>query len=106
MEIDFEQQNWQQVPAHDVTTGAARHPDWHVLRARLYAADEARKAISRGDDQLRFSASGSFDSEAAQMLRSIRNQLGIVNRKDSANRNGVGGIDKAVAAASKTGDRG
>lgn len=106
MEIDFEQENWQLVPAHDVSAGFASHPDWPALRARLLAAHDARQAMSRANDQLCFSASGSFDSDAAQILRNIRNQLGIVNRKDSANRNGVGAIDGSVADVSSTGGRG
>lgn len=106
MDIAFEQNGWLQASALAGGANDSPHPEWHALRQRLIASQQAWRALTarQSDDEKR--ACGSFDGKAARLVVTFASGLHPVNLIDSANRNPGGDILVAVAGTSRTGVRG
>ncbi len=105
MEFVFDKAKWSHDPSTADGEAAQVHPDWGGLRARLFAAREARGALTgeRSDPGDRFS--GSFDRMTADLLGMLPALEPSVNPNASANRKPGCGKTNLVATTGNTGDR-
>ena len=88
---------------------APRMPDWTVLRARMFAEAEARRALvraaGRAEADPASSRSGSFDSDLARSLRSPSHELPAINQNISTHCNADTSMNDGPAG-NTSGDRG
>jgi hypothetical protein len=106
MNIAFDPREWSPAsPDTDAASGCA-HPDWHGLRARLYAGLEAWASIGHTRGAYPARTFGSFSRRAMMSLERINANGDLVNQTSSANRKSDGCIIPQVAGMSTIGERG
>jgi hypothetical protein len=105
MDIGFQWSGWRGAVPADGDGGYPGHPEWHELRARLFAARAARIALAdlRGGGAFGW---GSFDSGCARRLAGLGPGLAHVNSTGLGEGNRGGSIDADLADPGTSGDRG
>jgi hypothetical protein len=105
MDIGFDPREWSTASPDEAQRGSM-HPDWHALRARLNAALEARRALTRGSLEGSARVFGSCSRRAAVSVERITGHCDPVNQTNLANRKPDECTIPVAADMSTTGRRG
>ncbi|MCB2077698.1 MAG: hypothetical protein KDE55_08370 [Novosphingobium sp.] len=106
MDMNFDHVDCTPLPGDWRLVGSPVRPDWHGLRARLYAAHAARRALVTLNGASANNVNGSFHKVAARFAVRHHQVLSSVNPDcwDDGKSGRV--IHGPVAGNSRTGDRG
>jgi len=106
MEIGLDTNLWANLAPGKPKGGACAHPDWHGLRARLFAGRAAHRALAGHCDRVAEAPAGSFDGAAAVAVLALRTANEAVNPSSWGDGKPAADKDAVVAGTTSTGDRG
>lgn len=106
MEIGLDTNLWMNFAPGKLARGDCAHPDWHGLRARLFAGRAAHRALTGRYEGEVGAPAGSFDGAAAAAVFALRSAGEAVNPSSWGDGKSVTDNDAGVAGPTSTGDRG
>jgi len=106
MEIGLDTNLWAKLAPGKFAGDALARPDWHGLRARLFAVRAAQRALAGQGEGVASAPAGSFDGAAAAAVIALRSAGEAVNLSSWGDGKSATDKDAGVAGTTSTGDRG